>query len=219
MSFSHLCLLHSQHWTSSFLKFLLLCFLEQGWGHQFSQSWRERLIMLVPSLPFCLLRCHSCIHMLSDLPTKAEDNLTFLLGGLNFVQAPARLPKHRHSSSLCFWTCRKAVQFILLVSSSGHIAPVTPSGPLIPTLPVTPCLCHLGLSSALPCPCLFSYRIFSSLLLVICPAQTYLPSPFCVCRVSEALWWIFQTLSGLAVAVQSCGDCLWHLLRFTILTF
>lgn len=201
MSFPHLCPFHSQHWTSSFLKLLSLWFLEQGWGHQFSQSWRERLIMLVPSLPSCLLRCESCLQVqLSDLPTKAEDNLTFLLGRLNFVQAPTWLPKH--ISSICFWAFRKAVQFILLVSSSGHIAPVTPCGPLIPTLPETPCLYHPGPSPALPHPCLFSYHILSSLLLVVCSAQTCLPSPFCVCRVSEALWWIFQTLSWLAVAVQ-----------------
>lgn len=193
MSVSHLCPLHSQHSTSSFLKLLFLCFLEQGWGHQFSQSWRERLIMLVPSLPSCLLRCESCLQVqLPDLPTKAEDNLNFLLGWLNIVQAPAWLSKH--ISSLCFWAFRKAFHFILLVNSSGHIAPVTPSGPLIPILPQAPCLYHLGPSSALSCPCLFSYHILSSLLLVVCSDQTYLPSPFCVCRVSEALWWIFQTL-------------------------
>lgn len=101
------------------------------------QSWSERLKMLVPSLPSCLLRCESCLQVqLSDLPTKAEDNMTFLLGRLDFVQAPAWLPKH--ISFLCFWAFRKAVQFILLVNSSGHIAPITPSGPLFPSLPEIP---------------------------------------------------------------------------------
>lgn len=149
--------------------------------------------MLVPSLPSCLLRCESCLQVqLSDLPTKAEDNMTFLLGRLNFVQAPAWLPKR--ICFLCFWAFRKAVQFILPVNSSGHISPITPSGPLFPSLPEIPPHHHLRPSSALPHPCLFSCHILSSLLLVVCSTQTYLPSTFCVCRVSEALWWISQTL-------------------------
>lgn len=121
------------------LKAHLLCFLEQGWGHQFSQTWRERFLVLVPSLPSFLLRCEYCLQVQqSDLPTKAGDNLMFLLGRLNFVQAPAQLPKH--ISSLCFSAFRKVVQFILLFNSCGHIAPVAASGPLIPTLPGTSCL-------------------------------------------------------------------------------
>lgn len=73
---------------------------------------------------------------LSGRPTKAENNLTFLVDRLNFVQASASLPEH--ISFLCLWTVRKAVQFILLVNGSGRIVPVTPSGSLIPTLPETP---------------------------------------------------------------------------------
>lgn len=138
MSFSHLCPLHSQYWTS-FLKLIFSPSLNKAEDiSSLSLGEKGLFIMLVPSLPSCLLRCESCLQVqLSDLPTKAEDNLTFMLGRLNFVQAPAWLPKH---ISLCFRAFRKAIQFIFLVNSSGHIVPVTASGPLIPTLPETPCL-------------------------------------------------------------------------------
>lgn len=64
-------------------------------------SWIERLIMLVSSLPSYLLRCESCLQVqLSDLSTKAEDNLNFLLSRLNF--SPAWLPKHISSLFLGF---------------------------------------------------------------------------------------------------------------------
>lgn len=112
---------------------------------------------------------------LSGLPTKVENNLTFLVDRLNFVQASASPPEH--ISFLCLWTVRKAVQFILLVNDSGCITPVTLSVSLIPTLPEIPCLGHLGPFPTLPHPCLFSCHILSFLLLLVRSSQTYLPSP------------------------------------------
>lgn len=78
--------------------------------------------MLVFSLPSCLLRPEGCLQVwLSGLSTKAQNNLTFLLDRLNLVRASVWLPKH---TSLCFWTVRKAAQFILLVNSCHSCHPL-----------------------------------------------------------------------------------------------
>lgn len=96
--------------------------------------------MLVLSLPSCLLRPEGCLQVcLSGLSTKAQNNLTFLLDRLNLVRASVWLP--RHTSSLCFWTVRKAAQFILLVNSchSCHPLWLTHSNTAWNTLPSPSC--------------------------------------------------------------------------------